>query len=209
MRNTTLIAFMVILLSTALGTANANSITLISGNAAIGQSDPDITVSGVAFICLVNGVPYPAAPVALQQAIVINPAHPLWVSPIAGTNWVSLETDGIGPTNGYDYETTFTLPGGYVNPSITVSYYCDDAGQWLMLNGNVWGTNYNPSNQTGQMGTFATNDPSFFKPGVNTLDFVVYNQMAWTGLDYYATVSYTPVPEPSVNQHAIMTHLGA
>jgi len=161
-------------------TANANTITFFSGNAPIGQPDPQV-------------IGYGAMP--LQQAVVIDRAHPLWVSPIPGTNWVSLRSDGYGPVGDYYWETTFVLPSHYANPSITVSYYCDDFGYNWLLNGNACGGH--SSFQTGQMDTSTASETAFFRPGENTLAFVVYNQQAWTGVDYYATVSYDSVPEPS------------
>jgi len=180
MMKTFLVLSACILLVASGAHAFADTVLLKSGAAPVGQPDPSVVVYG-------------ATP--LQQAVVINRAHPWWADPIPGTNWVSLSTGAIGLDHSYYYwETTFSLPDRYANPTVTASYQCDDGGINLMLNGIAWGggAGFYP----GDARTYSTSQADMFHPGINSLTFVVYNDTAWTGVDFSALVSYDTVPEP-------------
>lgn len=171
---------------------NAETIILRSGNAPIGQADPQIQVWGTSI--QIGDINQEAAPVSQQQAVVIS-AHPAWVEFNPGTNWVSVDGSGVGPSGDYIYETTFVLPQRYINPTLNLSFCCDDHGH-LLFNEASYPDDH-AAFGTGGMARITIDDPSLFRAGANKLDFFVYNLGGPTGLDYYAVVSYDPVPESS------------
>jgi len=101
----------------------------------------------------------------------------------------------------YIYDTTFSLPACFTNPSLSGSMLADNAAA-AYLNNNLLGyqstvnggTVANPSNPATPFG--ATNS-AFFLPGTNTLDFLVEDHsQGGTALDFRATISFQPVACP-------------
>jgi hypothetical protein len=185
-----------ILLATAVltlllaGNTQANTITIMSGNAPIGSQDPDVSVSGM---------------VSPEQAWVVAPFDPgiAWFNPISASQWVAPVQNYQGLVGQYYYYFDFTLPA-VSTIQFSLSYGVDDTGDQsndaygFLLNGVQQGTVatfYYPN-------TFNTTDVNLFSAGTNTLVFPVFNLESIpnpTGLDFYGTITYTPapVPEPS------------
>jgi hypothetical protein len=166
--------------------ANAQTITLVSGNGAIGTRDPNTIFS------IDNGVTF-------TNAFIPTP-NPLYSS-IPGANWISVQADGSGPANSTNiYRTSFTLPLGFTGPSLSISILADDQAV-VFLNGHFVGgqpfPNVNP-NYTNPPSAFSTTNPAFFLTGQNVLEIRSFNQPGGftnpTGIDFSAVV----VPEPSV-----------
>jgi hypothetical protein len=89
-------------------------------------------------------------------------------------------------------ETTFTLPTGFFDPSLTGAGNVDDWG-YVFLNGNLISPELT---EFGNIG-FSTSDAAYFLPGVNTL--VISDSNAGggpSGVAFYADVNYSTVPEP-------------
>lgn len=186
-----------VVLSMASVTASANTITLISGNAPIGQLDTNIRVRGAAVI--VEGVARAAAAgVSLQQACVVAPCYAWYAAP-DGSNWVSCSSNGaaVGPTGGYIYTISFELPQAYTLPVLSMQASSDNGGN-VILNGSLIPSN-GPNGCTGHnwREVYSYSDPTGFHSGENTLEFWVYNSEGPTGLAFSATVDFSPVPEPS------------
>jgi hypothetical protein len=76
------------------------------------------------------------------------------------------------PTD-YTYQTTFTLPAGFLSASISGKWVCDNDSQGIFLNGNLLTDLVN--NPTGGYQEFTTSNQSFFTSGTNTLQFIVRN----------------------------------
>ena len=174
-----------LLISTA--AANAQTITLVSGNGAIGARDPNTIFS------IDNGVTF-------TNAFIPTP-NPLYGS-IPGANWISVQANGQGPdltTN--IYRTSFTMPAGFTSPSLSIKILADDQAV-VFLNGSFVGAQpfpASPANYTNPPSVFNTANPAFFLPGLNVLEIRCFNQNDVpptnpTGVDFVATV----VPEPSV-----------
>lgn len=175
--------------------ANADSIVLKSGNAPIGQLDPQITVRGADVV--VNGVGRSSAPgIPMQQALVISPCYAWYPAP-DGSNWIGCNWDTFGPAGGYIYQTSFVLPQGLSGPHMNILASSDNGGN-IYLNGSLL-SSIGPNGCTGHnwRETYIIDDPSLFHSGTNTLEFWVYNSEGPTGLAFSAVVDYTPVPEPS------------
>jgi hypothetical protein len=164
--------------------AGMGVITLVSGNGQIGSLDPNVTVtdscSGTA-----------------QQATIVSPYSGYWGAPISGSQWDGPNTTHIG-CNG-TYQTTFTLPAGATSPSISMNELADNSTD-VSLNNNQ---PFISRNVPGQCETDYGGPPisgstsSGFVTGVNTLTFNVDNCYPShgennTGLDFVATVTYTP-----------------
>jgi hypothetical protein len=154
--------------------ANAQTITLVSGNGPIGTRDPTN-----AFIPTPNSL----------------------YSSIPGAKWISVQADGAGPSNSTNlYRTTFTLPVGFTSPSLSISILADDQAV-VFLNGHFVGgqpfPNVNP-NYTNPPSIFSTSNAAQFLTGQNVLEIRCFNQPGGftnpTGIDFSAVV----VPEPSV-----------
>ena len=138
-----------LLISTA--AANAQTITLVSGNGPIGTRDPNTTFSadnGATFTnAFING------PIGLY-------------STMPGANWIGVQADGYGPdlkTN--IFRTTFTLPAGFTSPSLSISILADDQAV-VFLNGFFIGAQSLPHvNYTNPPSVFTTVNPAFFQTG--------------------------------------------
>lgn len=184
--------------------ALADSFTIQSGNAALGQPDPNVQIvsvdnTGLAAICAANNVPGPAW-------VVSHPAYTV----IPGTNYVGFNNTNclgwptVGGTGSTVYRTTFTLPAGATGVSLQLSVRADNGFMVDLNGGSLSGTGYvSSSSFCGETfsGYWYPTAPSFtvtsgFVPGVNTLDFTVDNCLSAgsTALDFLGTVSYTPAP---------------
>ncbi len=120
-----------------------------------------------------------------------------WATPPAGTQWINpwgYPFDGPGTVGDYEYETTFSLTGFDPSTAVLTGLWAADNSVDMYLNGNLVGS------ITGLNG-FQTLQPftvsSDFDSGLNTLDFVVHNPSAVTGLLVDISGTASPVPEPS------------
>jgi hypothetical protein len=166
---------------------NAQTITLVSGNGAIGTRDPNTIFS------LDNGVTF-------TNAFIPTP-NPLYGS-LPGANWITVQANGQGPDLTTNlYRTFFTLPLGFTDPSFSISILADDQA-FVFLNGSLVGAqSFPPSghpNGTNPPSVFSTTNPALFLTGQNVLEIRCFNQNDIpptnpTGIDFVATV----VPEPS------------
>ncbi len=171
-----------LLVSTA--AVNAQTITLVSGNGAIGTRDPNTIFSTD------NGITF-------TNAFIPTP-NPLYSS-IPGANWIGVQADGNGPSNTTNiFRTSFTLSAGFTGPSLSISILADDQAT-VFLNGHFVGAQqFLPTiNYTNPPSVFTTTNPSFFLAGQNILEIRCFNQPGAqpnpTGIDYSAVV----VPEPN------------
>lgn len=161
----------------------AQTITLISGNGAIGTRDP------VNLFSIDGGVTFTNA--------YINNQHPLY-DLIPSTHWIGVQSNGYGPSNITNiYRVFFTLDAGYTDPWLSIQILADDAAS-VFLNGNLIGSQSSPpSNYTNPPSVFSTSNGAYFLTGQNVLTITCYNQNDLssnpTGIDYSATV----VPEPA------------
>lgn len=123
---------------------------------------------------------------------------PPWIADSATSAWVgpNAAADLDGPTGNYSYRTTFDLTGFQASTaSIAGAWSADNAGTDIVLNGSSTG------NTAGGFGSFYNFAISTgFVAGVNTLDFIVYNEGGPTGLRVdlagSATADSLAVPEP-------------
>lgn len=184
--------------------ALADTITIQSGNAPVGQPDPLVQIisvdnTGLAGICAADNSTGPAW-------VVAHPAYTV----IPGTNYVGFDNTNclgwgsVGGAGATTFRTQFTVPAGATNVSLQLSVRADN-GFTVSLNGGspfatdapypfppCGATFYGPAYPTAP--TFTVG--SGFATGVNTLDFVVDNcgTPGSTGLDFLGTVTYTLLP---------------
>ncbi len=181
------------LLLAAVSISTADTITLVSGNAPIGERDPCITVRGAAVT--VGGVEFPAADVPLQQALVIN-KYTLWADPVPGSQWIGV-ADGFqnSPPYGYIYQTSFDLPQLFSNPFMSITVAADDECDVYLNGDSLVGAGAHVEELT----TFTISHG--FHSGANDLHFALQNN--WftafnpSGLTFSAQISYEVIPEPS------------
>jgi hypothetical protein len=148
--------------------ANAQTITLVSGNGPIGTRDPNTIFS------IDNGVTFTNAFIPTPNSL---------YSSIPGAKWISVQADGAGPSNSTNlYRTTFTLPVGFTSPSLSISILADDQAV-VFLNGHFVGgqpfPNVNP-NYTNPPSIFSTSNAAQFLTGQNVLEIRCFNQQAST-----------------------------
>lgn len=180
----------VVLAPSAVG-AGSESITLVSGGGAVGTADPGTQMS------LDGGV-------AFQPARIIAP-HPSY-SVIPGTQYVS--DPSVGSSRQFRttlFRTTFTLPAGFQDASITVQVHTDNAAR-IVLNGTQIGAQPDAEivqNFQNPAESYTASGP--FVAGVNTLDFVVHNFSGPMGLDYKAVITYSTNEPPSLDLPADIT----
>ena len=171
--------------------ASPQTITVVSGNGAVGTADPGTRMSfdgGATF----------------QPAVIIAP-QPFY-SVIPGTRYISDPSGGQARQFMTTlFRTTFTLPAGFQDASITVQVHADNVAR-IVLNGNAIGQQpdgeifpnfQNPAESYSAAGPFVA--------GVNTLDFSVRNYRAAMGLNYRAVINYTSNQPPSLQLPADMT----
>jgi hypothetical protein len=142
---------------------------------------------------------------AAAAAAPITSVNAAWAAPVTGSKWISTDTKQGTLTKGAigtlakpattSYVASFTLPAGYSAPSLSITLEADNAAT-VYLNGNLVNAqkqaDYHPNYQTST--TFTTSTASFFSAGgkANTLEVRVADYGTATGLDYSATVTYTP-----------------
>jgi hypothetical protein len=113
------------------------------------------------------------------NAVTINAGFPVgpWLAEGPNSRWIAPRREqGTGNAEGtYIYRTTFDLAGlDHNRASITGRWAVDNSGNDILINGESTGL----SNNAG-FGSWTDFEISWgFVPGVNTLDFVVYNAPA-------------------------------
>jgi hypothetical protein len=161
--------------------AAIQTITLSSGNGAIGSRDPanQFTLDG--------GVNF-------QDAFIIVP-NPLY-SIIPGTQWISSAADGNGVAFGtVRFRRSFVLPQGFHDASLSVDVHADNVAS-VFLNGMQIGQQPFAAilaNFQDPPSTFTATDPVLFRAGTNVLEFDITN-LGGPGpsFDYKAVVSFRP-----------------
>ena len=171
--------------------ASPETITMVSGNGAVGTADPGTRMSfdgGATF----------------QPARIIAP-HSFY-SVIPGTRYISDASGGQARQFMTTlFRATFILPAGFQDASITVQVHADNAAR-IVLNGRAIGEQPHAetfSNFQNPAESYTATGP--FVAGVNTLDFSVRNYRAAMGLNYKAVISYASNEPPSLQLPADMT----
>lgn len=183
------IVFAILLFVVFAQVANANTIVLKSGNATIGSTDPLVTVRGAPDL---GGPGDPG--VSLRQATVVD--YNAWAVPPNDSKWLSISSDTFSLPGWHQFTIHFALPNDFTEASILTTCSGDN-GVWVYLN-NDWYVGQGGSYQ--EFRTFSFVDQPAFKTGDNILSFNVLNTGTDSnpvGVDFYAEVQYTPVPEPS------------
>ena len=191
--------FCVWLLFCVLASASAETVVLKSGNAAIGQRDPLITVVGKEVVIGPGPFTAFAADQPLEQALVIAPLNAGWTSPPEGASWIGVSSDPACNRGGYEYKASFELPQGFDSASFTIAVTADDAFA-VYLNDVLVGAHTGPEFHT-TLHDFSTSDPAAFRPGQNDLRILVINAVdiptkTPTGVTFLGTVSYAPDATP-------------
>jgi hypothetical protein len=142
-----------------------------------------------------------SAPSGVVLDAITTSANAAWTANTATTDWISPGSSGDTgwPVGTYDYQTTFDLTG--LDPSTA-----DLSGKWTSDNNGCIDLNGVSTGICSSFAGFGTASAfsitSGFKPGLNTLDFVVENGGGPTGV--FAEISGTAsplssVPEPSLS----------
>ena len=166
--------------------------------------DPHYTISGFA----VNPTgPFTAPANAFTLNSTSSFPFPHWIADSAVSRWIAPDggnnvDDTTVPDGYYKYTTTFDLTGfDSTTAFISGMWSTDNEGWDILLNGNSTGT----SNKILDPTSFQSWHPFLvsggFISGVNTLDFVVKNDIQATGNPSGLRVEITsataaPVPEP-------------
>ena len=129
-------------------------------------------------------------------------AYPGWVAAPSGTQWITpYPSIQIAPAGYYDYQIKFDLTGLDASSAMLSGSWAADNSGYMMLNGSAaigTGTIISGSDGFKQLTAFTVTGG--FQSGVNTLDFVVYNQGSVTGLVADVSGTANPAgetPEPS------------
>lgn len=199
------------------GTGVGNDYQLISQ----GSSDPHYTITKVQFLSGTTGPGYPPASdsqwLGAPKAYRIDPWSPNNTSGTRPSQWVAPNgsTEALPPftptgqfvdapvAQYYAYQTSFTIPDdNWEFAEIAGQWIADNTGTGIFLNGSRINALANWSYSSANVAD------TFFKAGVNTLEFRVRNLIESpgdfanpTGLQVTVNAAYylaTPVPEPSV-----------
>lgn len=181
------------------------ALQFIGYNATPGTGFPSVTLATT-----VNGAPF----VSTGGTTNIGTGGGIWVGPLAGSSWVSFTNTapgaGVANNGSYVYFTTFdtTAAGaGALTGSMTI--LADDTVS-VFVNGTALANEEETAQPVGADGHCSSGIPSCNDPlgttfaltglvnGVNNLWFVVEQTgLSAEGLDFTATASTSPVPEPS------------
>ena len=191
--------FCVWLLFCVLASASAETIVLKSGNAAIGERDPLITVVGKEVT--IAGQEASAAVQPLEQALVVSALDATWATPAPGSCWVGVSQNAACNQGGYEYSTPIDLPLFYADPSFEITVTADNYYA-VYLNGVLVGQQATAGLFT-ELFTHSITSDSAFRPGRNDLIIQVINRTDQpptpTGLTFSATVTYTPDTTPPLD----------
>ena len=169
--------------------AAATSITIVSGGGSggFGTIDPVTTYS---------------IPLVGSGSAYITPAVSSYAT-IPGTRWVNTtgsnsSTDDQASFRITTYIVQFTLPAGFVSPSITVEVLADNQAV-VRLNGTEIGRQPNVQGQFEQVNfqtisTFSWSTASDFVEGVNTLSIANRDYGGPNGVNFKAVVTYDTAP---------------
>lgn len=179
-----------VLLTLAVTPSFAGTITTIhstgEGLGSGGFTDPYYEIVAAPFPVPVGG-----------QGITLPPGG--WVSPPSGTQWINAYGDRRAEPGGYyDYQTTFDLTDFDPSTAELHGSWAVDNGGYILLNGVAAigsGTSIACCYGFQTLTPFAITGG--FKQGINTLDFMVYNQSDVTGLLVAISGTANPTPEPS------------
>ena len=175
--------------STTPAYAASTSITIMSGGGSggIGTFDPSIKYSNSSGDS--------------GSAVIMNPVY--FYATIPGTRWVNTSgTQNLdqGSHQATTYTVHFTLPAGFVSPSISVQVLADNEAI-VILNGTEIGRQPHFVTYEGSavnfltISTFSWSTSSDFVAGENTLSIVNIDYDSTNGLDFKAVVTYDTGPE--------------
>ena len=174
----------------AVAPCSANSINIYGTGAGLGYNNQ-----------IDNHYTLVSAPTGAGPAYTTS-AYPGWVAAPSGTQWINpYLAIQSAPGGSYDYQIKFDLTG--LDPSsamLSGSWAADNSG-YMMLNGSAAiGTGTIISGSYGFKDLTPFTVTGGFQSGVNTLDFVVYNEASVTGLVADVSGTANPAgetPEPS------------
>jgi len=155
-----------------------------------GSVDPHYTVappgsslSGTAYVVLQTAYPLGGGP------WVPDGPNSKWIDPFSATPGASI------PAGLYTYTTTFDLTGLIPGTAVlTGQWMTDNNGVEIILNASVFSITTPFTSFQGPFSPFTIT--SGFVSGVNTLQFVINEDGAWTGFRGELSGTATPVPEP-------------
>lgn len=162
------------------------TLTLVSGASGVGTLDADNEVSTD------NGANWTQANVVAEW---VNGSQS-WYGPITGTDFIYCSSDisdSCGANTTTLFRATFDLPAGFNGPSLSVGFVADNQAR-VFLNGNVVGTGAFAGGWN-TLTNQSTNTASDFVAGTNELVIELNDVGAPAGLDYEATVVFTPLTE--------------
>lgn len=141
----------------------------------------------------------------------VNTPNGVWLANGPNSEWITPMVEG-GPGGYYVYQTTFTIPTGFVLSSAMISgmFTSDNEGSSVFLNGNLVTSGVvfpGPADFGSFTGSFTLNSSNAtFQSGLNKLDFVVRNRGVGgidgnptdTGLrvEFNSALSTVSTPEP-------------
>ena len=140
-----------------------------------------------------------SSPTGAGPAYTLPPYLPGWVPPPGGTQWINPNPSaGVAPGGYYDYQTTFDLTGFNFNTAELQGSWAADNSGFILLNGvPAIGSGTSLACCYGFQNLTPFTITGGFQPGLNTLDFMVYNESDVTGLLVQISGTASPAPEPS------------
>jgi hypothetical protein len=133
------------------------------------SADPHYSLLGGSAFVVTNG-PFP-----LDGSWLADGPRSKWIAPSPTASGAQFTT--------FDYQITFDLTG--LDPStvtLTGSWTTDNEGVDILINGKSTGFSINPADHAGFKSLVPFTISTGFVVGVNTLDFIVHNNEAVTGL---------------------------
>lgn len=121
-----------------------------------------------------------------------------WTDPLGSSSWVDFPgAADCGADRGSDqgfFRNSFTLPDGFTNASITISWLADNAAQAYVNGTLIDGNPVEDNSYWFFVTTAASSAASLFHAGTNQLTLNLEDLGGPAGLDFVATITYTPLP---------------
>jgi hypothetical protein len=116
----------------------------------------------------------PYGPLSVYGVITDGFPIPPWIANNSSSRWISPTADARNDLVGYyTFRTTFNLTGFQPSTAVIVGQWSSDNSAEIWLNGVFTGIALNFENPYTNLYNFSIT--SGFQPGLNTLDFIVYN----------------------------------
>ncbi|QDU59151.1 hypothetical protein [Aeoliella mucimassa] len=188
-------------------TARAEMVILRTGNGTIGSTDSLVTMlegpADSGFVAAFTAADFASAQSGPSAVVVDN--HPEWIDALSGdpvAQWVSTSDSGTSEGSSALYAIDFELTELFSDATINLLYAVDNVlgdgvNQGVFLNGVAVSGDSSGGNFSAEYNLVRSDIAPLLNVGTNTLYINATDQGGPSGLIFSATITTTPIPEPT------------